>query len=85
MAYPDYADYSTLTGEERLTRLRLHIVEVRQQLLATTTIAVASDGKSMTRKDLETYLASLTREEQSLSSAVGGGAVGRARLSRRYG
>jgi len=77
MAYPDYADYDQYTGAARLARLQLHITEVRQQMLATTNLSVAADGKAMTKKDLESYLRGLKDEESSLLASVGTRAGGR--------
>lgn len=62
MAVWTYADYITLDGSDRLTRLRLHIVEVSQHVMGT-----ASRSKSVSAADTN-YLASLRREENELTN-----------------
>lgn len=56
-----YADYVTLDGAERLTRLRLHIAEVSQRVMGTT-----SRAAGVTAVDTN-YLQSLRAEEQRLT------------------
>lgn len=60
MALWQYADYITLDGADRLTRLQLHIVEVSNH-----TIGTAARSKSVSAVDQQ-YLASLRKEEKEL-------------------
>lgn len=64
-----YSDYISSTGSARLTRLRLHIQEVSDQLTAATT----SNGESYNPQVLESYLAKLETKEQRLASELGAG------------
>lgn len=61
MATWQYADYITLDGTDRLTRLRLHIQEVSQHVMGT-----GARSKSVTAVD-SNYLESLRTEETRLT------------------
>lgn len=61
MAVWTYADYITLDGSDRLTRLRLHIQEVSQHVMGT-----ATRNKSVSAADTN-YIAALKREERELA------------------
>lgn len=65
-----YSDYIVSTGQARLTRLRLHIQEVSDQLTAATT----SNGESYNPQVLESYLSRLQKTERELASELGAGA-----------
>lgn len=56
-----YADWITLDGEERLTRLRLHIAEVSQRVMGTN-----SRSAGITAVDTN-YLSNLQTEERRLT------------------
>lgn len=61
-----YSDYITFTGQDRLTRLRLHIQEVSDALTARTT----TDGETYDPATLTSYLDGLQRKEQQISAAL---------------
>lgn len=66
-----YSDWITLSGADRLTRLRLHIQEVSDFTQGTMT-----RGQSVTAVDTN-YLATLMREEKELQARqVGDGSGG---------
>lgn len=68
-----YGDYITIdTPAARLTRLRLHIVEVSQAVLSPN---LSGDGKSVDYTAMQQYLRDLKAEEMKLASVVGGGLI----------
>lgn len=63
-----YADWVTQTSvDARLTRLRLHIVEVTEKL----NIEIAADGKSRSSNAIQQYLDRLLSKETELESRSG--------------
>lgn len=65
-----YADWITLDGAARLTRLRLHIEEV-----SNFTQGTATRGQSVTPVDPQ-YLQTLLKEEKELARQLNPGATG---------
>ncbi len=63
----DYSDYITYERGDstRLTRLRLHIQEVSDFI---STGSVTLEGQSVSKGDLQRYLADLRDEEKELSA-----------------
>lgn len=70
-SYSDW-DSTSYTGTARLTRLTLHIQEVRAQLGPD----LSSSGKSVNYGGLLQYLERLERKRESLESATNTNAVG---------
>ena len=68
-----YGDYITLDSPSaRLTRLRLHIVEVSEAVLSPN---LSGDGKSVDYTAMQQYLRDLKAEESRLAATVGMGLI----------
>lgn len=66
-----YSDWITLTGQNRLTRLRLHIQEVSDAMTPATT----TNGEIYNPQLLQPYLDGLIKREQDLAAAIGAGGI----------
>ncbi len=74
------SNWITFTGQQRLTALRLYIVEIQDAITA----GVSSDGTSYNPANLSIMLADLLKREHELCESVSG-ALFTVPTRRRYG
>lgn len=67
-----YSSWITLTGQARLTQLRLHIQEITNAITA----GVTADGESVSPGNLNPVLDRLLDTEKELSATLAGGVFG---------